>query len=86
MAVSMARSGPTATISVSVNVADLIAAVQAEGLTPAQAKLAAARRALSELTEAVEAAGQTDAELDGRVATIQAVVNRLKASRLTGTL
>lgn len=84
MAVTLNRTGSTLTVAVTVDVADLIAAVQA-GTTPApEAKLVALRRAVRQLADAAEVATRTDAQLDANAAAAVAEATRLKALRPTG--
>lgn len=85
MAVSMTRAASVATVSVTVDVSDLIPLVQAGTLTMAQAKLLVAARARDQLSEAIYVAGKTDAELDTAAAAATAEAARLKALRPSGS-
>jgi len=77
------RSGNTATVTVTVNIADILAD---GGLSAAQKRAAALDRAWAEFRDAHAAAGQTDAEIDARATAAASEVTRLKALKPTGTL
>ncbi len=87
MPVALSRSGGTATVTITVNVADIVAAV---GISAAEKKAQAIQRAAAELSSAIVASGQTDAEIDAQVAALKAQADTeaaaRKVARPTGTL
>lgn len=80
------RPQTTATVTVTIDVADLLAAMQAGNMTPAQVKAEAVRRAAVELHAAAGVAIRTDAQIDADAAAAAAEAVRLKALRPAGGL
>lgn len=83
MAVSMSRSGGTLTVTVTVDIADIVAAV---GIPNAEKRASAMQRALNHLSDSVRAGSRTDSELDQQTTAAAAEATRLKAARAGGTL
>lgn len=83
MPVTLSRSGQVATITITVNVADIIAAV---GLSASERRAQVMNRALGELSDSVRVDPHTDAEIDASVAARTEEANRMKATRATGGL
>lgn len=85
--VNHARSGGLLTIRViDIDVADLVADVQAGRRTMQEAKVLAYRRGQAVLGEAIDVLMLTDAQLDAAVADAQADADRKKALRPSGNL
>jgi hypothetical protein len=82
MAISMSRTGGTLTVTVTVDVSDLVAAV---GISNADKKAQAMRRALDQLAAGVRALGLSDADLDQQAADASTLAASLKAARPSGT-
>lgn len=79
------RPPTTATVAVTIDVADLITAMQAGTMTAARAKAEAVRRAAVELHAAAGVAIRTDAQIDADAAAATAEAARLKALRPSGS-
>lgn len=83
MAVSISRTGGTLTVTIAIDVSDIIAAV---GIPASEKKAQALQRCLNELSLSYEAHSLTDAAIDARVTAQTANATKLKAARPTGNL
>jgi coenzyme F420-reducing hydrogenase delta subunit len=78
-----ATTGADGVVLVSVNIADILAAV---GISPAEKRAQAMRRLVDELTLAVTNDARTNAEIDQQIADATARAARERDSRPTGSL
>jgi len=83
MSVVANRSGNTATVTITIDVTDIIAS---SGLSNAEKRLAGLRRAVGELTNGIQALVLSDTQLDQQVTDLTASVASVKSARPTGTL
>jgi hypothetical protein len=83
MAVNMRRTGNTLTVTVEVDIADIVAQV---GTPAPERKILALQRAADHLQAAVSVGNRTDAEIDRATTAAQADAARLKAARAGGNL
>jgi hypothetical protein len=82
MAVAISRTGGTLTVTVTVDVSDIIAAV---GIANPDKKALALRRALDQLAGGVRSLGLSDADLDQQATDATTLAATLKAARPSGT-
>lgn len=87
MPVAIARAAGTLTVTITVNVADILTAT---GISAAEKKVLAAQRAAEELSRAIATVGLSDVDIDtltdAAKASLDADAAARKAARLSGTL